>query len=71
MTFDGDGGVSEGFGDDGNGGDFGEFVEGPRPRAAVPASEDLAFKASSTTAFFRPVFLAIAAAETPRRDSWW
>jgi hypothetical protein len=31
VAFDGGGGVSEGFGDDGDGRDFGEFVEGSEP----------------------------------------
>jgi hypothetical protein len=43
----------------------------PLPRAAAPVSVDLALRADSTVVLVRPVFLAIAAAETPIRDSWW
>ncbi len=43
----------------------------PLPRAASPAVVDLAFRASSTLILVRPVFFAIAAAETPIRDNWW
>ena len=43
----------------------------PLPRAAVPASDALAFNAPSTVVLVRPVFLAICDALTPIRDSWW